>query len=76
MKSSTIVVHCKPDYLDEIKELELNWSYSSQFGTDEIDVIVDDVPHEFMDGTYQDPDEELCSFYQIDYDQVNCIELA
>ena len=42
----------------------------------ELDVIVDDVLHEFMDGTYQDPDVELCEHYGIDYDLVNCMELA
>ena len=42
----------------------------------EYDVYVDDVPYEIVDGTYQDPDEQLCEFYGIDYDLVNCIELA
>ena len=42
----------------------------------ELDVIVSDVPYEIMDGTYQDPDEQLCEHYGIDYDLVNCMELA
>ena len=41
---------------------------------DELDVIVDDVPYEVVDGIYQDPDEQLCEHYGIDYDLVNCIE--
>ena len=44
--------------------------------TDEIDLYVDDVPYELVDGTYQDPDEQLCEFYGINYDLVNCIESA
>ena len=30
--------------------------------TGEIDLYVDDVPYEIVDGTYQDPDEQLCEF--------------
>ncbi len=44
-------------------------------GEDEIDVIVEDIPYEYLDGTYQDPDVELCEFYNIDYEKVNCVEL-
>ena len=44
--------------------------------TGEVDLFVDDVPYEIVDGTYQDPDEQLCEFYGINYDLVNCIELA
>ena len=76
MISTSVLIHCKPNYLDEIKELGLNWSYSNRFGKDEIDVIVDDVPYELVDGTYQDPDEQLCEFYGIDYNLINCIESA
>ena len=43
---------------------------------DEIDVIVDDVPYTHSDGIYQDPDEQLCEHYGIDYENVNCIEVA
>ena len=34
------------------------------------------VPYEIIDGVYQDPDEQLCEFYEIDYNLVNCIEAA
>ncbi len=44
------------------------------FGDGELDVIVDDVPYTHSEGFYQDPDEQLCEHYGIDYDQVNCIE--
>ena len=43
---------------------------------DEVDLIVEDVPYEIIDGVYQDPDEQLCEFYGIDYNLVNCIEAA
>ena len=42
----------------------------------ELNVIVDDVPYQVIDGYYQDPDEQLCEHYGIDYGLVNCIELA
>ena len=42
----------------------------------EVDLIVEDIPYEIIDGTYQDPDEQLCEFYEIDYNLVNCIEAA
>ena len=66
----------KPDAVDHLYQLGLDWSYSKQFGMDELDVYVDDVPYEIVDGTYQDPDEQLCEHYGINYDLVNCIELA
>ena len=34
----------------------------------------DDIPYEIRDGKYEDPDEQLCEHYGIDYDLVNCIE--
>ena len=40
----------------------------------ELDVIVEDIPYEVFGGYYQDPDEQLCEHYGIDYDLVNCIE--
>ena len=40
----------------------------------EYDVLVDKIPYECLDGTYQDPDEQLCDHYGFNYDLVNCIE--
>ena len=76
MISTSVCIHMKPSAIDVVNNLNLNWDYSSQHGMDEIDVFVDDVPYEIVDGTYQDPDEQLCEFYGLDYDQVNCIEMA
>ena len=69
--SQQIVIHCKPDYLLKLRETGLTYFETNN---DEVDVIVDDVPYEVHDGIYQDPDEQLCEHYGIDYDQVNCIE--
>ena len=74
MQPSAVVTHCQPSLLNSIKELGLNWDYSDIHDHDEIDVVVDNIPYEITRGDYQDPDEELCTFYGIDYDQVNCIE--
>ena len=70
-----VIIHCKPEYLDEIKSKDLGWSYSPQFGITEIDVMVPDQkydPNHYL----VDPDEQLCDYYDIDYDFVNCIEAA
>ena len=40
----------------------------------EFEVIVDDVEYTVHNGIYQDPDEQLCEHYGIDYNQVNRIE--
>ena len=40
----------------------------------ELHAIVDDLEYEIINGIYQDPDEQLCEHYGIDYDQVNCIK--
>ena len=74
MHPSSAVIRCQPSLLDFIKENNMVWSYSNTHDTDEIDVIVDDIPYEVLDGTYQDPDEQLCEHYGLDYDQINCIE--
>ena len=74
MHPNTAVIHCQPALLNFIKENNMVWSYSNTHDTDEIDVIVDDIPYEILRGDYQDPDEQLCEHYGIDYNQVNCIE--
>jgi hypothetical protein len=63
------VIHCKESYLDELLDLNVYFEY----GDGEIDVIVNDVE---FDSLTDDPDVLLCDHYGIDYDQVNCIELA
>ena len=75
MQSSSVVIHCQPSLLEDIKDQGYLWSYSKQFGTEEIDVIVDDIPGDITDeGYYQDPDVEICDHYGINYDLINCIE--
>ena len=59
-----------PSSLNHLKDLGLK--YIPNDG--ELDVIVDDVPYTVHDGIYQDPDEQLCEHYGINYDLVNCIE--
>ena len=74
MHPSSVLIRCKPSLLDFILDNDLTWSYSKQFGHEEIDVVVDDIPYEVLDGTYQDPDVQLCEHYGIDYNQINCVE--
>ena len=68
MSTKTILVHCKPSALNDIKSNDLYWNYSHQFGKDEIDVLVTD------DSDLDD--EDLVDAIGLSYDDVNCIELA
>ena len=72
--TQSVLIHCKPSLEQFLTNTDLIWSYNDTQDFDEIDVIVDDVPYEVLDGTYQDPDVQLCEHYGIDYNQVNCIE--
>ena len=74
MHPNYVLIHCQPTLEDYLTENNIKWQFSDIHGMDEIDAIVDDIPYEVLDGTYQDPDEQLCEHYGIDYDQVNCIE--
>ncbi len=66
-----VIIHMKESALDHIKELDLFYVP----GVNELDVIVPDIDYTVTDGFYQDPDEQLCEHYGINYDLVNCIEL-
>ena len=68
---NNVIIHMKESALDHIKELGL---YHVQ-SVNEIDVIVPDVEYVVENGYYQDPDEQLCEHYGINYDLVNMIEL-
>ena len=74
MKSSEVLIHFPNTASVQVHLEDLGLKY--KLNDDELDVIVSDVPYEIMDGTYQDPDEQLCEHYGIDYDLVNCMELA
>ena len=65
-----VVIHCKESARDSLTDLGLFYFENDN----ELDVIVDDVPYKVHDGIYQDPDEQLCEHYGINYDLVNCIE--
>ena len=71
--TNSVLIHYKRtlDNLNVLNSLGLFFTDTNE----ELDVIVDDVPYTHSDGYYQDPDEQLCEHYGIDYDQVNCIEL-
>ena len=72
--SKSVLIHYKRtlDNLNVLNSLGLFFTDTNE----ELDVIVDDVPYTHSDGYYQDPDEQLCEHYNIDYDLVNCIEVA
>jgi len=72
--TQSVLIHCQPTLEDYLTDNNIQWSYSKEYGKRELDVIVNDVPYTIEDGIYQDPDQQLCEHYGIDYDQVNCIE--
>ena len=65
-----VLIHLKDYATEHLQSLGLKYQYNQG----ELDVIVDDVPYTHSNGIYQDPDEQLCEHYGIDYDLVNCIE--
>ena len=68
--TNQVLIHMKLDALTQLQSLGLNYQESDG----ELDVIVDDVPYEVHDGIYQDPDEQLCEHYGIEYNFINCME--
>ena len=71
----SVLIHCQPELEDYLTDNNIQWSYSKQFGYEELDAIVDDVEYN-PNHDVVDPDEQLCYHYGIDYDQVNMMELA
>ena len=65
-----VLIHCKPEYLPDVKRLGLSYIHSKN---DEIDVTVSDVDYD-LNHYLVDPDEQLCEVYGINYNYVNCIE--
>ena len=65
-----VLIHLKESAQWTLKDLGLEYTQSDG----ELNVIVDDVPYTVTNGFYQDPDEQLCEHYGIDYNLVNCIE--
>ena len=72
--TTSVLIHFK-DTVDVKNHLQ-SLGVEYQQVNDELDVIVDDVAYTVNGTIYQDPDEQFCEHYGIDYDQVNCIELA
>ena len=70
--TNSVLIHYKRtlDNLNVLNSLGLFFTDTNE----ELDVIVDDVPYTHSDGYYQDPDEQLCTYYGIDYEKVNMIE--
>ena len=66
-----VLIHCQPSLTQDLQSLGLEFNFSKQFGSEELDVIVNDVE---FDSLTEDPDVLLCEHYGIDYDYVNCIE--
>ena len=71
------IVHCKANiYMTDAVNHPYIQVVDNISTTGEVDLIVEYIPYEIINGTYQDPDEQLCELYEIDYNLVNCIEAA
>ena len=69
-----VLIHCKPESLSDLIKEGLNYSYNPKM--DEYDVLVNDIETDPND-QYDDPDKQLCDYYNIDYwNHVNCVEMA
>ena len=66
-----VLIHFKESYQQDLEDAGQFFT----FGDGELDVIVDDVPYN-PELSFIDPDVQLCNHYNIDYDQVNCIEAS
>ncbi len=77
MISTSVVIHF-PDTLDVRQHLnELGFKPQVNNKDDSIlDLFVDDIPYELVDGTYQEPNVQLCEFYGINFDLIEGIENA
>ena len=69
-----VSIFMKSIALDEVNRIGYDWDYSDEYSTDEIEVIVDDLEYEIIDGIYEDPDIQLVRYYGLNWDHVNCIE--
>ena len=70
INNNQVLIHFKDHATEHLEELGLKYQESNG----ELDVIVDDVPYTVTDGIYEDPDEQFCEHYGIDYSLVNMIE--
>ena len=71
------IIHCKPTiFMTDAVNHKYITVIDNIKDYGEVDLIVEDIPYEIVDGVYQDPDKQLCEFYEIDYNLVNCIEAA
>ena len=62
--NNKVIIHCKNSLYEFITNSNLDYKAHG----DELDVIVNNI--DYLD------DEQFCEHYGIDYDYVNCIELA
>ena len=63
-----VLIHFKPSYRSVLDSREISYREVDN----ELDVILPDV--DTSADIYNDPDELFCEHYDLDYDQVNCIE--
>ena len=66
-----VLFHFKKSALRHVQQL----GYNYKINDNEIDVILPDIEYDY-DHSVIDPDVQLCVKYGIDYNQLNCIELA
>ena len=63
-----VLIHFQPSYRGSLQLL----GYDFKEVDNELDVILPDV--DTSADIYNDPDELFCEHYDLDYDQVNCLE--
>ncbi len=62
----TVLFQMKASSLDRVIEKGLGYEMAGE----NLSVVIDDVPPEYVDGTYSDPVKEICSDWQLNPEDV------
>ncbi len=66
MTKPTVLLEMKPSALDYVKEKDLFYVLKE----DKLEVAIDDVPTDYVDGTYSDPVKEICDHWGFNKEDV------
>ena len=72
---SLLTIHCQPSLLETIKELGLDWAYSTDAISNQIDVFLPYTNEVESINNKYDNDEDFVNHYGLNFDSVNYIEL-
>ena len=65
-----VLISFNKNATNHLEDLGFNYKQSEN----DLEVLLDTVPYEFSNGTYQQPDQELCEHYGFNYELINTIK--